>query len=77
MYYRGAQAAIIVYDIRRHDTYDKAKRWISELKTSTASALGLVCALASAVAVPTTDRRFFSWGRWLDDARQATTLWLH
>jgi len=32
MYYRGAQAAIIVYDITRKDSYEKAKAWIIELK---------------------------------------------
>ena len=37
MYYRAAQAAIVVYDIRRQVTYEKAKRWITELKSSTAS----------------------------------------
>lgn len=32
MYYRGAAAAVVVYDITSPDSFDGAKRWISELK---------------------------------------------
>jgi len=32
MYYRGAQAAIIVYDITSSDSFDRAKSWVNELK---------------------------------------------
>ena len=32
MYYRGAAAAVVVYDITAPDSFDGAKRWISELK---------------------------------------------
>ena len=32
MYYRGAAAAIIVYDITSTDSYTKAKKWYTELK---------------------------------------------
>jgi len=32
MYYRGAQAAIIVYDITSNDSYEKAKNWVRELQ---------------------------------------------
>jgi len=32
MYYRGAAAAVVVYDVTSTDSYDGAKRWISELK---------------------------------------------
>jgi len=32
MYYRGAQAAIVVYDITNVETFDKAKEWIKELQ---------------------------------------------
>ena len=31
MYYRGAQAAIIVYDITNRDTFERAKSWVKEL----------------------------------------------
>uniref|UniRef100_A0A8C4R5Q8 Uncharacterized protein n=1 Tax=Eptatretus burgeri TaxID=7764 RepID=A0A8C4R5Q8_EPTBU len=31
MYYRNAQAAIIVYDISNKETFDRAKRWLHEL----------------------------------------------
>ncbi|KAG6507025.1 hypothetical protein ZIOFF_032361 [Zingiber officinale] len=32
MYYRGAAAAIIVYDISRMDSFEKAKKWVQELQ---------------------------------------------
>lgn len=32
MYYRGAAAAIIVYDITRANTYKTLKNWVDELK---------------------------------------------
>ncbi|KAF4012615.1 hypothetical protein G4228_003455 [Cervus hanglu yarkandensis] len=32
MYYRGAQAAIVVYDITNTDTFSRAKNWVKELQ---------------------------------------------
>ena len=32
MYYRGAAAAIIVYDITSSDSFEKAKNWVRELQ---------------------------------------------
>jgi Ras-related protein Rab-5C len=32
MYYRGAAAAIVVYDITKKDTFDGAKSWVKELQ---------------------------------------------
>lgn len=32
MYYRGAQVALIVYDITSEESFESAKRWIEELK---------------------------------------------
>ena len=32
MYYRGAQAAIVVYDISNKETFQKAQTWIKELQ---------------------------------------------
>ena len=32
MYYRGAQAAIVVYDITSAESFEKAKSWITELQ---------------------------------------------
>lgn len=32
MYYRGAQAAVVVYDITNQDTFARAKTWIKELQ---------------------------------------------
>ncbi|KAH8377860.1 hypothetical protein KR093_007504 [Drosophila rubida] len=31
MYYRGAQAAIVVYDIQNQDSFQRAKSWVKEL----------------------------------------------
>lgn len=31
MYYRGAQAAIVVYDIQNQDSFQRAKTWVKEL----------------------------------------------
>ncbi|URD99717.1 ras-related protein [Musa troglodytarum] len=33
MYYRGAAAAIIVYDICRMESFERAKKWVKELQT--------------------------------------------
>lgn len=32
MYYRGAQAAIVVYDIQNSDSFARAKTWVKELQ---------------------------------------------
>jgi GTPase SAR1 family protein len=32
MYYRGAQAAIVVYDITNQESFAKAKSWVKELQ---------------------------------------------
>ena len=32
MYYRGAQAAVVVYDITSTDSFERAQRWVSELR---------------------------------------------
>lgn len=32
MYYRGAKAAVIVYDIESKNSFDRAKDWISGTK---------------------------------------------
>eukprot|EP00009_Paramoeba_aestuarina_P008664 CAMPEP_0201520958 /NCGR_PEP_ID=MMETSP0161_2-20130828/13501_1 /ASSEMBLY_ACC=CAM_ASM_000251 /TAXON_ID=180227 /ORGANISM="Neoparamoeba aestuarina, Strain SoJaBio B1-5/56/2" /LENGTH=122 /DNA_ID=CAMNT_0047919493 /DNA_START=320 /DNA_END=688 /DNA_ORIENTATION=- len=32
MYYRGAQAAIVVYDITSQDSFVRAKNWVKELQ---------------------------------------------
>jgi len=32
MYYRGAQAAIVVFDITNAESFDKAKAWVGELQ---------------------------------------------
>lgn len=35
MYYRGAAAALLVYDITRADTFADIEGWIQELRAST------------------------------------------
>ena len=37
MYYRGASAALVIYDITNNDSFNGAKRWIEELKRKTTS----------------------------------------
>ena len=32
MYYKGAKAALVVYDIARKDTFERAKSWVKELR---------------------------------------------
>lgn len=32
MYYRGAQAAVVVYDIQNHDSFRRAQAWVMTLK---------------------------------------------
>ncbi|CAK9164092.1 unnamed protein product [Ilex paraguariensis] len=32
MYYRGAAAAVVVYDITSRDSYEKAKKWVQEVQ---------------------------------------------
>lgn len=44
MYYRGAQAAIVVYDITNAETFNRAKVWVKELQRQAAP--NIVIALA-------------------------------
>ena len=44
MYYRGANAAIVVYDISNQDTYTRAKNWVKELQRQAAP--NIIIALA-------------------------------
>ncbi|XP_061708100.1 ras-related protein Rab-5B-like [Cydia pomonella] len=44
MYYRGAQAAIVVYDITNQDSFRRARNWVKELKQQAAPSI--VIALA-------------------------------
>ncbi|KAL1567522.1 Ras-related protein RABF2b [Salvia divinorum] len=44
MYYRGAAAAIIVYDVTNQASFDRAKKWVEELKAQ--GNLNMVMALA-------------------------------
>ncbi|KAL3566591.1 hypothetical protein D5086_032006, partial [Populus alba] len=32
MYYRGAAAAVVVYDITSMDSFERAKKWVIELQ---------------------------------------------
>jgi len=54
MYYRGAQAAIVVYDITNTDTLDRAKNWVKELQRQASP--NIVIALAGNKADLTTQR---------------------
>ena len=39
MYYRGAKAALVVYDITDHKSFEKGKDWVTELKQQCGSNL--------------------------------------
>ena len=39
MYYRGASAAVIVYDITQPETFDRAKDWVEEIRSKGISML--------------------------------------
>jgi len=54
MYYRGAQAAIVVYDITNADTFERAKSWVKELQKQASP--NIVIALAGNKADLTTNR---------------------
>jgi len=40
LYYRGASAAIVVYDMTSSDTFAKAKHWITELRKNASGSIG-------------------------------------
>ena len=42
MYYRGAKAAVIVYDITDEDTFKGAKTWVSEIQKKSENCLILL-----------------------------------
>jgi len=54
MYYRGAQAAIVVYDITNADTFERAKSWVKELQRQASP--NIVIALSGNKADLTTQR---------------------
>jgi len=54
MYYRGAQAAIVVYDITNADTFERAKSWVKELQRQASP--NIVIALSGNKADLTTNR---------------------
>eukprot|EP00743_Colponemidia_sp_Colp-15_P001940 GILK01002112.1.p1 GENE.GILK01002112.1~~GILK01002112.1.p1 ORF type:complete len:222 (+),score=30.88 GILK01002112.1:64-666(+) len=55
MYYRGAAAAIVVYDITNADSFEKAKNWVKELQRSVNP--NVVIALAGNKADLSSNRR--------------------
>jgi len=54
MYYRGAQAAIVVYDIQNQDSFQRAKTWVKELQRQASP--NIVIALAGNKADLTNSR---------------------
>ena len=44
MYYRGAQAAVVVFDVTNRQSFEGAKNWVKELQRRTEP--GMVIALA-------------------------------
>jgi GTPase SAR1 family protein len=39
MYYRGAQAAVVVFDVTSRESFDGAKGWVRELQKRTENAM--------------------------------------
>ncbi|KAH3732441.1 small GTPase [Pelomyxa schiedti] len=67
MYYRGAAAALIVYDITKTDTFEGAKRWVDEIqRTGPPNMILCICGnkadLEDARAVPTDVGKEYSTG---------------
>ncbi|BFZ15680.1 hypothetical protein BsWGS_18719 [Bradybaena similaris] len=66
MYYRGAQAAIVVYDVNNANTFDRAVSWIDELRQQATGNILIVLAgnkldlAAEHRAVQTEDARVFA-----------------
>ena len=65
MYYRGAQAAIVVYDITSMDSFERAKSWIKELQRQGNPNIVIALAgnkldLADKRAVPTADAQAYA-----------------
>lgn len=42
LYYRGAAAALVVFDITQEDTFEKAKYWVTELQKNTTGDLVII-----------------------------------
>lgn len=42
MYYRGAQAAIVVYDIQNQDSFVRAQTWVKELQRQVSPPLNTI-----------------------------------
>lgn len=67
MYYRGAQAAIVVYDIQNQDSFQRAKTWVKELhkqvSTKTCIWYYFPNSLELFTSTPHTNSPFMS-GRW-------------
>ena len=68
MYYRGAAAAVVVFDITHPSSFDRAKKWVGELRQNVQNA-GLVIALvgnkvdlAEGRQVPEADARGYAGG---------------
>jgi len=65
MYYRGAAAALVVYDITDHDSFTGAKTWIEELQRQGSADIviglsGNKCDLTSKRAVTTDEARTYA-----------------
>lgn len=66
MYYRGASAAVVVYDITHPSSFERAKKWVSELRQNVANAalvialVGNKADLADQRSVPESDAREYA-----------------
>eukprot|EP00756_Hemistasia_phaeocysticola_P017842 Hpha_TRINITY_DN15557_c3_g4::TRINITY_DN15557_c3_g4_i1::g.104688::m.104688 len=56
MYYRGAAAALVVYDVTSADSFERAKYWIQELNTKAGGEEIVICLTANKCDVPDDQR---------------------
>lgn len=66
MYYRGAAAAVVVFDITHPSSFERAKKWVWELRQNVQNAnliialVGNKCDLAESRQVPEADARGYA-----------------
>ena len=51
MYYRGAAAAVVVYDITSEQSFERAKKWIIELRQLVCSTIAIAIAILIAITI--------------------------
>ena len=50
-YYRGAQAAIVVFDVTQLSTFERAKEWVNEVQQNTTDSI-LIALIGNKIDLP-------------------------